>query len=55
MEKYWYEPIRETIDETQEAIDEVKDAIKRQAGQKYLYEAKKVSYHEFVVAKWILG
>ena len=43
MEKYWYEPIRETIDEGQQTIDEIKEDISRQAGQKYLYEAKRVS------------
>ena len=43
LEKYWYEPLRESVDDAQAAADEISDDLKRQEGQKFLYEAKKVS------------
>ena len=43
FEKYWYEPLRESIDDAQAVVDEITDDLKCQEGQKFLYEAKKVS------------
>lgn len=41
MEKYWYEPIRETIDEAQANVDNTATQIQQQGRLKYLYEAKR--------------
>lgn len=42
-EKYLYEPLREYIDDAQYNIDKLNTGIIQQEGQKYLFQAKRVS------------
>ena len=43
MQKYWYDNIQDTVEKAHASAEDLKLAIKQEEGQKYLFEAKRVS------------